>query len=161
MFCSYPFFVVSNLKGHVMFHFKSILLCCVFVVIGTACSSPHKSKIKKDDDLSVSDLTISGAVIYHGSSLEVENAQLIIELEDTSKQGLVTLAIAKQVIQLRSAPPWSFTLTYDPKKLEKSGRYVLRARVEVGGQLRLINDSNILAFNTPEPINIIVSAITR
>lgn len=142
-----------------MFNLKKNLLCCAFVIMGvTACSSPHKNKIKKHDDLTMPNLTISGAVIYHGSSLLVENAQLIIELEDTSKQHLVT---AKEVIQLMSPPPWSFTLTYDPKKLEKNGRYVLRARVQVGEQLRLINSGNRLAFNTPEPINIVVSAITR
>lgn len=145
-----------------MFNVKKILLCCALVMMGvTACSSAHKSKIKKHDDLTKSDLTISGAVIYHGSSLLIDNAQLIIELEDTSKQHLVTLVPAKEVIQLTSPPPWLFTLTYDPQKLEKNGRYVLRARVQVGEQLRLINSGNILAFNTPEPINIVVSAVTR
>jgi|GEM_PF-4750341 len=143
-----------------MFNWKIVaLFVAIIAVSGCSAHSKNKKKVEKNDDLNNAELTIAGAVINHGPQLLAENAQLIIKLEDISKQDTLSLTIAQQTIQLSSPSPWPFILTYDPKKLEKNGRYVLRARVEVGGQLRLINSSHTLAFNTPEPINIVVLAI--
>tara|TARA_R110001592_G_scaffold107505_10_gene300889 strand:- start:2251 stop:2694 length:444 start_codon:yes stop_codon:yes gene_type:complete len=143
-----------------MFNWKIVTLFFAIIAV-SACSShsKNKKKVETNDDLNNAELTISGAVINHGPQFLAENVQLIIKLEDTSKQDVVSVTIAQQTIHLSDPSPWPFILTYDPKKLEKNGRYVLRASVEVEGKLRLINRSNTLAFNTPEPINIVVSAI--
>ena len=90
---------------------------------------------------------IVGEVWYRERILLPPNTQLLLTLEDVSKQDVASTVIAKKQMTVSSAPPWRFTLAYDASKIDEQHRYALRARVEVDGKLRFINTSHIPAFD--------------
>lgn len=133
-----------------MFNVKIILLCTAIFGL-TACHSitPQTSK------------TISGTVTYNERIYLPQNVVLTVKLEDTTKQDVAAAIVAEQSIYVATPPPWTFDLAYDPKAIQKKGHYVLRASVKVEGELRFINATSVPAFNTKEPINIVVSPATK
>jgi putative lipoprotein len=104
-------------------------------------------------------LSLSGFISYQEPLTLTDDAILSIKIEDVAKQDVAAEVIAEQRIAIQSDGPWAFTINYDPAKLKHNGRYVLRARLETAGKLRFINSTPPSAFNTQEPINILLSPL--
>ena len=63
------------------------------------------------------------------------NAGLEVTLEDSAKMDVAAEQIAKTSMALHTAPPYRVTLEYDASKLDRRGRYGVRARIENDGRL--------------------------
>ncbi|MDA7745715.1 META domain-containing protein [Psychromonas sp.] len=133
-----------------MCKFKSVFLCAAVFSL-TACHSTTPPTSEK----------VSGTVTYNERILLTQNVVLTVKLEDTAKQDVAAEVISKQSIDVNTPPPWSFDLAYDPKAITAKGDYTLRATVSVNGELRFINISRVPAFDNKEPINIVVSPVSK
>jgi putative lipoprotein len=105
--------------------------------------------------------TIEGSVWYRERMALPPDAEIHISLEDVARMDVPADVIATTRIVPEVGPPWVFSLAYDPRKLDDRGRYVLRARIEVDGQLLFISTRQIPAFDREAgaPIDILVSRV--
>ena len=105
--------------------------------------------------------TIEGSVWYRERMALPPNAEIHIFLEDVARMDVPSQVIATTSLVPEGGPPWDFSLGYDPRKLHDRGRYVLRARIEVDGQLLFISTEQIPAFSRDagSPVEILVSRV--
>jgi len=120
-------------------------------------TSKKEETIAKKVELS----EIEGEVWYRERILLPEHTQLLLTLEDVSKQDVAATIIADTQMTVGTAPPWRFKLAYDASKIQDNHRYAVRARVEVDGKLKFINTSHIPAFEGSDGkgVSILVSAV--
>lgn len=149
-----------------LLHYKLIILSATLLTVFgcTELRSKEELAAKKQNTALTNSpelLTLSGFISYRSPLVLTEDAMLSIKLEDTAKQDIAAEVLAEQRISIKSAAPWPFTITYDPAKLKHSGRYILRARLEIAGQLHYMNIKPVSAFSTQEPINILLSPVTK
>jgi len=104
---------------------------------------------------------IEGSVWYRERMALPPDAEIHIFLEDVARMDVPSDVIATTSIAPRGGPPWGFSLAYDPGRLHDRGRYALRARIEVDGQLLFINTERIPAFgeSVGSPVKILVSRV--
>ena len=145
-----------------MFNWKSILLFAAVLAL-TGCIQPNQSEADAQQaQVTIKEATVNGEVWYRERIALPEHAKLIITLEDVARQDVAADVIATQMLVLDKQQPWAFKLDYDVAKITEKGRYVLRARIEVDGQLKFINTTSIPAFNnTEKPVRIMVSSVAK
>ncbi len=106
---------------------------------------------------------IEGSVWYRERMLLPPNAEVYVALEDVAKMDVPADVIADIRFTPKGGPPWDFSLTYDPARLNDKGRYALRARIEVDGRLLFINTTRIPALDHDPgtPLKIMVSRVGK
>lgn len=81
--------------------------------------------------------TVSGTVSYTQRIALPPAATLVVKLEDVSRADAPSTVIAETTIETAGQQvPIPFTLTYDPAQIEARNRYVVRAQIFYGDQLR-------------------------
>lgn len=105
--------------------------------------------------------TIEGTVWYRERMLLPPGAEVIITLEDVSRMDVKSELIAETRFQPQGGPPWAFTVSYDPAKINDKGRYALRARITADNKLMFTTTEHIPAFHgdSGQPIEIMVSRV--
>jgi uncharacterized lipoprotein YbaY len=91
--------------------------------------------------------TLHGEVILKDGPALPTGAVLDVYLEDQSRADTKAEILAQTQMIPSGPPPYAFTLTVDPSTLEAQGRYGLRARISVQGQLWYINTRHAPAFD--------------
>jgi putative lipoprotein len=147
-----------------LLNYKLIMLS-VAVITVFGCSEHRKTASTEQQKTALTNppelLSLSGFISSQTPLILSDDAILNLKLEDTAKQDVAAEVLAEQRISIKSAAPWPFTITYDPAKLKHTGRYILRARLEIAGKLHYMNSKPISAFSTQEPINILLSPVNR
>ncbi len=90
--------------------------------------------------------SIEGQVIYRERMLLPPNAEIQVTLEDVAGADVPATIVASKRFPAEGAPPYPFTLDYDPAEIDSKGRYALRARIEADSRLMFTNDTYIPAF---------------
>jgi putative lipoprotein len=105
--------------------------------------------------------TIEGSVWYRERIALPPSAEIRVLLEDVARMDVPAEVIASTRVEPKGGPPWSFSLSYDPEKLQDRGRYVVRVRIEDAGRLLFISTESTPAFGRdPEtPLDIRVSRV--
>ena len=145
-----------------MFNWKNILLfSAVLALVG--CTQPNQSEADAQQaKVTIKEATVNGEVWYRERIALPDHAKLIITLENVARQDVAADVIATKILVLNKQQPWAFNLDYDATKITEKGRYVLRARIEVGSELKFINTTSIPAFNnTEKPVRIMVSSVAK
>ena len=114
-----------------------LFLSLSFVSSTGQAAGEHQSEMK----------TIEGSVWYRERIALPPQAEIKVSLEDVAKQDVAAEQIALTHFSAQGGPPWSFNLTYDPRKLDAKGRYALRARIELEGRLMFTNTESVPAFD--------------
>ncbi len=145
-----------------MFNWKNISLFAAVLAL-SGCAQPNQLEADvQQAQVTTSETIINGEVWYRERIAVPEHAKLIITLEDVARQDVASDVIATEILVLDKQQPWAFNLDYDADKLTEKGNYVLRARIEVDGQLKFINTTRIPAFyNTDKPVRILVSSVAE
>jgi len=106
--------------------------------------------------------TIEGSVWYRERMLLPPEAEVRVTLEDVTKMDVKAELIAETRFTPKGGPPFSFTLSYDPAKINAKGRYTLRARILVGKQLMFTCTEHIPAFDrdSNHPVKILVYRVS-
>lgn len=115
----------------------------------------------KDDSADKGDASIEGSVTYRERMMLPPNAEITVFLEDVAKADVKADRIAKMSVAHEGGPPFEFELEYDKSRITDKGRYALRARIEVDGQLMFTNTEHIPAFDHDPgtPVEIMVSRV--
>jgi putative lipoprotein len=104
--------------------------------------------------------TIEGSVLYRERMLLPEDAEVRVSLEDVARADALADIIATTTFRPKGAPPFAFSLEFDPLRLRDQGRYALRARIEAAGRLLFTSTEHIPAFKDGhEPVKIMVSRV--
>jgi len=87
-------------------------------------------------------------VLYRERMMLPPTATLEVVLEDGAKMDVAAELVSKKKVPVKTGPPYSVTLGYEPSKLDAKGRYGVRARIENEGRLMFTSAEFNPAFGT-------------
>jgi uncharacterized lipoprotein YbaY/heat shock protein HslJ len=85
--------------------------------------------------------SITGTASYRERMMLPPSAMLEVTLEDVTLADAPADIIARTEVQSAKAPPYSFTLTYDPTRINPNHRYNVRAGITADGSLMFQSDA--------------------
>ena len=85
--------------------------------------------------------TVSGTATYKERIALPAGAVFEAAIEDVSKADAAAIPIANTRLADPGNPPIAFTIPYDPAKILPNSRYVVRARILVGGKPMFTSDT--------------------
>lgn len=102
---------------------------------------------------------LQGQAFYRERIALPPGAQLSVTLEDVSQADAPSRVIARQDQRLESAPPYPFTLAYNPDDIQAGGRYSVRATIRIDNHLQFTttqqNDPFVEGVN-PEQLSLLL-----
>jgi predicted amidohydrolase YtcJ len=107
---------------------------------------------------------VTGTVFYRQRIALPPNATLIVKLEDISRADAPSVVISEKKIDLKGQQvPISFTLTYDPQKIDPRFRYSVRAQIFVEDQLMWTSTQSypVITQNNPKEVEIQLEQVRR
>ena len=73
-------------------------------------------------------------IIYLERKTLPPSSTITVTLEDVSKTDISSSMLGQKTVEAHTAPPYNISLQYDPTQLDRSGEYVVRARIEHNGK---------------------------
>jgi uncharacterized surface protein with fasciclin (FAS1) repeats/uncharacterized lipoprotein YbaY len=96
---------------------------------------------------------LTGTVFYLERIALPPDAVIEVKLEDVSKADVAATVLASQTIPSEGRQvPFPYELHYDPAQIKQQGRYAMRARILIDGQLRWINTQNVAVLTQGNPV---------
>ncbi|ARV72080.1 YbaY family lipoprotein [Vibrio campbellii] len=131
---------------------KKTLLLVTALLFGAALVGCQTSQTTEMESAEASMKTITGTVAYRERIALPPHAVVIVALEDVSLADAPAKVLAKQTFETegKQVPPLAFELSYNSNDIQPNHRYSLRARIEVDGKLRFINDTSIPVITDAE-----------
>ena len=84
---------------------------------------------------------ITGTASYRERMMLPPGSTLEVTLEDVSRADAPADVIARAEVEASKAPPYAFTLAYDPARINSNHRYNVRARIMADDKLMLQSDA--------------------
>ncbi len=139
------------LTGQYRLFSLAVLMLLLSLVLG-GCMETGTDKAMK---------TLNGEVFYRERMMLPPGSTLTVTLEDVSRMDVAAETLASVTYTPETAPPYGFTLEYDPEQIQANHRYALRARINSGDQLMFINMEHVPAFAIPEgqPVRMLVRRV--
>jgi len=107
-------------------------------------------------------VSVTGTVTYRQRVALTPGAVVEVKLLDVSRADAPSVTIAEQVIKPAGRQvPIEFELRYDPRRIEQSHRYAVRARILEGVKLRFTSTQvyPVITGGNPTTVEIVVSPI--
>ncbi len=103
---------------------------------------------------------VTGTVTYRERIMLPADAIAIVQLVDASKGAVIA---EHRVGTMGKAPPYSFTLAYDPSKITESVRYQVRAEIQVRGSARFttVMPAAVITQGAPANTELVLQAARR
>jgi uncharacterized lipoprotein YbaY len=105
---------------------------------------------------------VTGTVTYLQRIALPPGAVVEVKLLDVSRSDAPALTIAEQVIRPAGRQvPVAFELRYDPRRIEERRRYVVQARILVGGRVRYTSTEAypVITGGHPDTLKVIVRPV--
>jgi uncharacterized lipoprotein YbaY len=106
--------------------------------------------------------SVTGTVNLRPPIALPSNAQVTVQLADTSRQGAPAQVLAQQSFSANGAQaPFPFLLQYDKGQITTSGIYIVQGNIKVNGQLRYTTTSafRVITQGSPTTIAITMDAV--
>ncbi|AIV04998.1 MULTISPECIES: YbaY family lipoprotein [Vibrio] len=130
---------------------KKTLLLVTSLLFGAALVGCQTSQTTEMESAEASMKTITGTVAYRERIALPPHAVVTVALEDVSLADAPAKVLAKQTFETEGKQvPLAFELSYNSNDIKPNHRYSLRARIEVDGKLRFINDTSIPVITDTE-----------
>ncbi len=130
---------------------KKTLLLVTSLLFGAALVGCQSSQVTEVESAEASMNTITGTVAYRERIVLPPHAVVTVALEDVSLADAPAKVLAKQTFETAGKQvPFAFELSYNSNDIKPNHRYSLRARIEVDGKLRFINDTSIPVITDPD-----------
>ncbi|NDJ83584.1 lipo-like protein [Vibrio campbellii] len=130
---------------------KKTLLLVTSLLFGAALVGCQTSQTTEMESAEASMKTITGTVAYRERIALPPHAVVTVALEDVSLADAPAKVLAKQTFETEGKQvPLAFELSYNSNDIQPNHRYSLRARIEVDGKLRFINDTSIPVITDAE-----------
>lgn len=84
---------------------------------------------------------ITGTATYKERIALAPGAVLEVTLEDVSRADAPAVVIGRTRVESLGAPPFHFSITFDPAKVQVTHRYAVRARITLSDQLLFTTDT--------------------
>jgi len=125
-------------------HTRSLLLCATALLLA-ACST------RTTEPASAS---ITGTASYRERMMLPPGASLEVTLEDVSGADAPADVIGRAQVDAVKAPPYSFSLAYDPARINANHRYNVRARIMADGKLMFQSDAGYAVLGSGNVMNV-------
>jgi putative lipoprotein len=105
--------------------------------------------------------SIQGTAMYRERMALPSEAVFEAMLEDVTRADAPARTIARTSIDSPGNPPIAFTIAYDPGTISEDHRYVVRARVLVGGKLLFTTDTAtpVIARGAPLSVSLMMRMV--
>jgi putative lipoprotein len=105
---------------------------------------------------------VTGSITYRERIALPPSALITVQLVDVSRADAPAVLIAEQVIPTQGRQvPFEFVLAYDASRIQPSHTYAVQVRIEDGGKLLFISDTEnrVITRDAPGQIDIVVRRI--
>jgi len=102
--------------------------------------------------------SVSGTATYRERMALPPDAIFEVRLEDVSRADATAGIVAETRVESPGNPPFAFTLSYDPARIDATHRYSIRARVLHGDDVLFTSDTHtpLPADDSPAPLEILM-----
>ncbi|WP_165311816.1 YbaY family lipoprotein [Vibrio ziniensis] len=132
---------------------KKIMLLVASLVAGSlfmvGCQSSEEPMSQSQSASQPQEMmkTVTGTITYRERIALPDNAQVMVLLQDVSRMDTAAIVITKQQFMTNGHQvPLAFELAYDESVIQPKHTYAVSARIEVGGKLRFITDTQYLVI---------------
>jgi len=125
-----------------------ILILCTVALLSAACST------RDTPPPAPATATITGTASYRERMMLPRGATLEVTLEDVSGADAPADIIGRADVDAAKAPPYSFTLDYDPARINANHRYNVRARIMADGKLMFQSDAGYAVLGSGNVTNV-------
>jgi uncharacterized lipoprotein YbaY/heat shock protein HslJ len=123
-----------------------ILISCAIALLSAACSTGETP--------APASASITGTASYRERMMLPPGATLEVTLEDVSRADAPADVIGRTEVEAAKAPPYSFTLDYDPARINANHRYNVRARIMADGKLVFQSDAGYAVLGSGNVTNV-------
>jgi putative lipoprotein len=127
-----------------------VLRVLVCAVIGLSLWGCNESDSASPAEAEVKQMQLSGEVYYLEKKLLPPGAELQVTLEDVSKMDVASTALSEQKQTIEGAPPYAFSLNYDPNAIQPKMAYSLRAKVMMADKLLMTSTEAFDPFKSAD-----------
>ena len=106
--------------------------CCSLVLLAAGCMTDEASPQP----------TVTGTATYRERIALPAGAVFEATLEDVSRADAPAEVLGRTRIEAPGQPPFRFSISYDPRRIDPKHRYTVRARVTLGDELLFTTDTN-------------------
>lgn len=97
---------------------------------------------------------ISGTLTYLDRTLLPANAVVTVQIAEVPSAGSAGQVIAEQRFTTNGAqPPFRYSVTFDPARIDQSRAYTVQANITVGGQTRYTTNRVYRVITGGAPVN--------
>lgn len=108
---------------------------------------------------------VSGTITYRDRIAIPANAVVTVQIAEVPAAGRPGAVIAEQRFTTNGAqPPFRYSITYDPARIDAAKQYTVQSNISVGGQLRYTTNSVYRVITGGAPVadvNMVLVATTR
>lgn len=108
---------------------------------------------------------VSGTLTYRDRSTLPANAVVTVQIAEVATAGRPGQVIAEQRFTTNGAqPPFRYSISYDPARIDAARQYTVQANITVGGQPRYSTSSvaRVITGGAPvSDVNLVLIATTR
>ncbi|HRJ50583.1 MAG TPA: YbaY family lipoprotein, partial [Phycisphaerales bacterium] len=107
---------------------------------------------------------VTGSVLYRERIMLPPDAEVVVQLIDASLVEAPPVVIAEQRIPTRGkAPPYEFSVVYDPAAIVSERRYQVRAEILVRGSRRFTTETAmpVITRGSPSAVEIVTVAVRQ
>jgi putative lipoprotein len=108
---------------------------------------------------------VSGTLTYRDRSLLPANAVVTVQIAEVGTGGRSGTVIAEQRFTTNGAqPPFRYSITYDPARIDAAKQYTVQANISVNGQIRYTTNSlyRVITGGSPvSDVNLVMVATGR
>jgi putative lipoprotein len=105
------------------------------LVLLAACTGKEKT-------MPESQAVVTGSATYRERLMLPPDAELTATLEDVSLADAPSVTLGEVRMKTDHAPPYAFSIPYDPTKIEAQNVYAVRVQITLDGKLLMVSDTH-------------------
>lgn len=135
---------------------KNVVIAISFVLLCMIAIGCMTRKAASPSDPSMRQ--VMGKITYLQKIAMPADAVVEVQIEDVSRQDAPAVVIGEQTIVNPGQVPVSFSIDYDPARIDENNTYVVRAKIVSGGELLWQNTTSypVITKGNPSSVDVIV-----
>lgn len=105
------------------------------------------------------DPVVTGTASYREPVALPPGAMLHVVLEDVPRAGAAATTLARSTIDATVGPPYRFTLTYDPARIDAAARYAVRAAILVADERWFMSEQAYPVITSGHPNQVTITLV--
>ena len=133
---------------------RHTLSLSVLLLLLAACAGAEKP-------MPESRAVITGSATYRERLMLPPDAELTATLEDVSLADAPSVTLGEVRMKTDHAPPYAFSIPYDPAKIEAQNLYAVRVQITLDGKLLMVSDTHtpVLTRGAPDSAELVLKML--